>query len=74
MTRREAGDAVPATDLRLEEALAVRDHLAAGMSPEEILSSYPSLKEEDIPAAIAYAAVLAREEHLPTTQVAFQGR
>lgn len=39
----------------------VLDNLAAGVSPEEILRSYPSLTSEDIQAAIAYAAELARE-------------
>ncbi len=47
----------------------VLDNLAEGISPEEILSSYPSLTLEDIQAAIAYAAELARERvaPLPTT-------
>lgn len=39
----------------------VLDNLAAGVSTEEILKSYPSLAQEDIQAAIAYAAELARE-------------
>lgn len=39
----------------------VLDNLAAGESPERILEEYPSLKPEHIPAAIAYAADLARE-------------
>lgn len=39
----------------------VLDNLAAGVQPDEILASYPSLKPESIPAAIAYAAELARE-------------
>ena len=39
----------------------VLDNLAAGLSVEEILRSYPSLKRESILAAIAYAADLARE-------------
>ena len=39
----------------------VLDNLAAGQSVEEILESYPSLSEEGIQAAIAYAAELARE-------------
>ncbi len=39
----------------------ILDNLAAGISPEEILKSYPSLSSEDIQAAIAYAAELARE-------------
>ena len=39
----------------------VLDNLAAGVSPEEILKSYPSLSPQDVQAAIAYAAELARE-------------
>jgi uncharacterized protein (DUF433 family) len=39
----------------------VLDNLAANISPEEIIASYPSLKREDIRAAVAYAADLARE-------------
>lgn len=40
---------------------AVVDNIAAGVSREEILGSYPALKEADIEAALAYAAELARE-------------
>lgn len=43
----------------------ILDNLAAGTSREEILSSYPSLAREDIDAAIAYAAELARERVVP---------
>lgn len=39
----------------------VLDNLAAGLAQEEILQSYPSLELDDIRAAIAYAAELARE-------------
>jgi uncharacterized protein (DUF433 family) len=39
----------------------VLDNLAVGLSAEEIVSSYPSLTLEDVRAAIAYAAELARE-------------
>ena len=39
----------------------VMDNLAAGLTPEEILESYPALKLEDIRAAITYAAELTRE-------------
>lgn len=39
----------------------ILDNLAAGVSREEILKSYPSLTQEDIQAAMAYAAELARE-------------
>jgi uncharacterized protein (DUF433 family) len=39
----------------------VLDNLAAGLSTEEIIASYPPLRVEDIRAATAYAAELARE-------------
>jgi len=39
----------------------ILDNLAAGVSSDEILKSYPSLSSEDIQAAIAYAAELAKE-------------
>jgi len=39
----------------------VLDNLAAGLTPDEILQSYPSLTREAVQAAIAYAAELARE-------------
>ncbi len=39
----------------------VMDNLAAGVSRQEILRSYPSLKNEDIDGCIAYAAELTRE-------------
>ena len=35
--------------------------LAEGLTPEDIIDHYPSLKIEDIRAAVAYAAELARE-------------
>lgn len=46
----------------------VLDNLAAGLGAEEILQSYPSLAADDIYAAMAYAAELARERTvaLPT--------
>jgi uncharacterized protein (DUF433 family) len=37
------------------------DALAEGLSPEEIIDHYPSLSVDDIRAAVAYAADLARE-------------
>lgn len=43
----------------------VLDNLAANETPEHILEQYPSLKPEHIPAAIAYAADLARERIVP---------
>jgi uncharacterized protein (DUF433 family) len=39
----------------------ILDNLASGASHHEIMRSYPSLLSEDIHAAIAYAADLARE-------------
>jgi len=39
----------------------VLDNLAAAVSTDEILRSYPSLTVEDIHAAVAYAADLARQ-------------
>ena len=46
-------------------ASVILDNLAAGVSREEILASYPSLASEDIQAALAYAAELARERVVP---------
>lgn len=43
----------------------VLDNLAAGETSERILEQYPTLIAEHIPAAIAYAADLARERILP---------
>jgi uncharacterized protein (DUF433 family) len=42
-------------------ASVILDNLAAGISQDEILKSYPSINSEDIQSAIAYAAELARE-------------
>jgi len=39
----------------------VLDNLAAGLTPEEIVRSYPSLSREAVQAAMSYAAELARE-------------
>lgn len=39
----------------------VVDNIAAGLDRSEVLASYPSLQPEDISAALAYAAELARE-------------
>jgi uncharacterized protein (DUF433 family) len=44
----------------------ILDNLAAGVSSDEILKSYPSLSSEDIQAAIAYAAELAKERVVST--------
>jgi uncharacterized protein (DUF433 family) len=45
-------------------ASVVLDNLAAGLTPDEILKSYPSLTREAIRATIIYAAELARERVL----------
>lgn len=42
----------------------VVDNVAAGLTKEEILKSYPTLTEAAIQAALAYAAELARERHI----------
>jgi uncharacterized protein (DUF433 family) len=43
----------------------ILDNLAAGEPVERILKSYPTLKPEDIQAALQYAAELARERIVP---------
>lgn len=43
----------------------VLDNLADNETIERILNQYPSLKQEHISAAIAYAADLARERIVP---------
>ena len=39
----------------------ILDNMAAGLTPDEIVESYPSLSSEAVQAAITYAADLARE-------------
>jgi uncharacterized protein (DUF433 family) len=39
----------------------VLDNLAAGLSHQEVLASYPSLTEDDIRSCLAYGAELASE-------------
>ena len=48
------------TDTRIMVSV-ILDNLAAGESVERILKNYPTLKPEDIQAALLYAAELARE-------------
>lgn len=43
----------------------ILDNLADGESRESILNSYPSVRNEDIDAVLAYAAELARERIVP---------
>jgi len=42
----------------------ILDNLAEGITREEILKSYPALQPEDIDAALAYAALLAKERQI----------
>jgi uncharacterized protein (DUF433 family) len=46
-------------------AAVVLDNLAAGLDTEEIVRSYPPLTADDVRAAMAYAADLARERMVP---------
>lgn len=43
----------------------ILDNMAAGESTEAILRSYPSLKSEDLLAAMHYAAELAKDRVIP---------
>ena len=43
----------------------VLDNLAAGETTAAIITEYPSLRQEHFPAALAYAADLARERIVP---------
>ena len=42
----------------------ILDNLAEGMSEDDILKEYPSLKKDDIRAALEYASLIAKEEVL----------
>jgi uncharacterized protein (DUF433 family) len=42
----------------------ILDHLAAGMTPDQILADFPDLEAEDIQATLAFAA--DRERKLST--------
>lgn len=43
----------------------ILDNLAAGRTVPQILQSYPSVAEDDVRAAIAYAAELTHEDVIP---------
>ena len=43
----------------------VLDNLAGGVTAEELYADYPTLPKEAIPAALAYAAELARDSIMP---------
>jgi len=45
----------------------ILDNLAAGLSQEEILASYPSLEAADIQAVLGYAAEVTRERFVPAS-------
>lgn len=51
-------------DTRIPVAV-VLDNLAAGVSAEELHADYPTLPTEAVPAALAYAADLARDTIVP---------
>jgi uncharacterized protein (DUF433 family) len=42
----------------------ILDFLANGMTNEEIIAEYPQLTKEDIRAALAYGAEMARERYV----------
>ena len=48
----------------------ILDFLAGGESEADVLEAYPQLRPEDIRAAIAYAAEVARERIVPVPTVA----
>jgi len=43
----------------------ILENLSEGLCEEEILAAYPSLRPEDIRAALAYAAEMTRERIIP---------
>jgi uncharacterized protein (DUF433 family) len=45
----------------------ILDFLASGESEAQILAAYPQLEPDDIRAALAYAAEVARERIVPVT-------
>ena len=48
----------------------ILDFLASGETEDQILAAYPQLQPEDIRAALAYAAELARERIVPIPSAA----
>ena len=48
----------------------ILDFLASGESEAQILAAYPQLEPEDIRAALAYAAEVARERVVPVPSAA----
>jgi len=53
--------------MRIPVATVVRC-IASRMSTKEILEAYPDLEEEDITAALRYAASLTEDRVIPLTQ------
>ena len=47
----------------------ILDNLAAGLSTDAIVASYPSINGDDVRAAMQYAADLARERVIPFSDV-----
>jgi uncharacterized protein (DUF433 family) len=45
----------------------ILDFMASGETESQILAAYPQLQPEDIRAALAYAAEVARERIVPVT-------
>jgi uncharacterized protein (DUF433 family) len=48
----------------------ILDFLASGESEAQILAAYPQLQPDDIRAALAYAAEIARERIVPVPSAA----
>lgn len=48
----------------------ILDFLASGETESQILAAYPQLQAEDIRAALAYAAEVARERIVPVPSTA----
>ena len=48
----------------------ILDFLASGETEAQILAAYPQLQSEDIRAALAYAAEVARERIVPVPSTA----
>lgn len=48
----------------------ILDFLASGQTADEILAAYPQLQQEDIRAALAYAAEITRERIVPVPNAA----
>jgi len=55
--------------LRIPVATVI-GQLAAGRTADEILTDFPDLEADDIPAALEYAAAAVQERELPLTRPA----